>query len=54
MFVILRQCLPLAEKLKCILVFSLSYVLDGEHVADVANLNTDLRELYQRHEIKFD
>ena len=54
MFVILRQCLSLAEELERILVFALSYVLDGEHVADVANLNTDLRELYQRHKNKFD
>ena len=51
MFIILRQCLSLAEKLECFLVFAVSYVLDGEHVADVANLNTDLRELYQRHKI---
>ena len=54
MFVILRQCLSLAEKLERVLVFALSYVLDCEHVADVANLNTDLRELFQRHKNKFD
>ena len=47
MLVILRQLLALAEKLERILVFALSYVLDSEHVADVADLNTDLRELYQ-------
>ena len=54
MFVILCQCLTLTEKLKCILVFALSNVLDCEHVADVANLNTDLRELYQRHKSTLD
>ena len=53
MLVILCQRLAFAEERECVFFFALADVFHGEHVADVADLDADFRELFleERREV---